>query len=748
MTTPRQIPYFGQYVSNDVVHQCFRHGELLHVDKVLCGNGFSTAFLSLPVPQDKVNVLIAPNKGVVQGKEREYREGKLGSQRMQFIYEKCTDTLNLNTAQIVVIVSDSVKHRQATFYAHADRMNFVLLDEYHGFGSGAIFRKALENFTDRLKPLLTAGAAIATVTASPNMFAEIDIQVVGTRPPRTIWSIRHDMRATIAEIIKLLNAGEEVVLFTQNATIPATIAKDGKRSREQKPLRANILAADSFRRTLAKYHEIQEDENALLTIGTSTAFEGVDFYHENAHVFFFEDRASKHNTFTLSQIYQATNRTRKGAASITICQVLSDNVKRTAPTAERVLHHIESTTDKSKVLSGKGADFKRYIKEKATATTIEHTPINAIISHDLAAKVLDNGLVWLSKNNATTRKFLEDRNIVLNEIDERQIRLGALKIKLEAQATYLKANEAFIRKHNLCGDELRIYVTISTNEDLARKEALKRITIYLLEKNYAGDYVRKPYEQTAMDILSDENRFNKLCERLKADKLKRKNADLNNNIDGKAKEQLDAFNTNVKRYTAAMILYFAQHVVSLPPRFVVNRDYNLSVSFGMPELRTLAAELGRTLTEIDIKNAFPRIVYGCAGYVLPDSFYGSHDKGRAGRKIKVNVTLNSFRYDKNKATQPKAYYRGKSKVSLNRAGFHAEITEWLIDNFFEASNKGDLFNILAWHERQIITSLTASIETLGGNAGYFRRHDSLILVDNTADLENLLTKFTYLGQNG
>ena len=59
----------GTYVSEEIIRQCFEKGTIHHVNKEMCGNGFSTGFLSLTTEQKgKTDILICPNKSVVKDK--------------------------------------------------------------------------------------------------------------------------------------------------------------------------------------------------------------------------------------------------------------------------------------------------------------------------------------------------------------------------------------------------------------------------------------------------------------------------------------------------------------------------------------------------------------------------------------------------------------------------------------------------------------------------------------------------------
>ena len=51
-----------KYLTPKIILQCFFKSKVTNVDKQVCGNGFSTAFLNLPIAEGDVNIIIAPFK--------------------------------------------------------------------------------------------------------------------------------------------------------------------------------------------------------------------------------------------------------------------------------------------------------------------------------------------------------------------------------------------------------------------------------------------------------------------------------------------------------------------------------------------------------------------------------------------------------------------------------------------------------------------------------------------------------------
>ena len=67
--------YSTKYLNTDIVDRCFTPGSHNLVDKIICGNGFTTSFLQIP-PNKKhqANIIIVPNKRVVQSKQQSYNK--------------------------------------------------------------------------------------------------------------------------------------------------------------------------------------------------------------------------------------------------------------------------------------------------------------------------------------------------------------------------------------------------------------------------------------------------------------------------------------------------------------------------------------------------------------------------------------------------------------------------------------------------------------------------------------------------
>ena len=69
----KEIGYNSKYLHTDIVRQCFQDNTYNFVDKQHTGNGFTTGFLKLtPTHEYKSNIIIVPNRKVVESKKLSY----------------------------------------------------------------------------------------------------------------------------------------------------------------------------------------------------------------------------------------------------------------------------------------------------------------------------------------------------------------------------------------------------------------------------------------------------------------------------------------------------------------------------------------------------------------------------------------------------------------------------------------------------------------------------------------------------
>lgn len=163
----------SQYLTPEIVTQCFEKGRVHHVDKTVCGNGFTTNFLQIEPPEGTINVLIAPNKQVLIDKHRQYERGEIETpNRVGFYYAETRK--NFENRNVLCFVADTFLNYIEQLKAMKERVNWVLLDEYHAIEQQSAYRERLKNFLSNLSEFDT----VTTVTATPNHGAPITITIV------------------------------------------------------------------------------------------------------------------------------------------------------------------------------------------------------------------------------------------------------------------------------------------------------------------------------------------------------------------------------------------------------------------------------------------------------------------------------------------------------------------------------------------------------------------------------------------
>jgi hypothetical protein len=95
-----------RYLPLSIVQKCFKPNQYLSIDKQVCGNGFSTAFLKIEPSIGKINILLAPNKAFLISKLKEYTSDKLNTtNRIKFYYKESKET-NFENADVLVFVAN------------------------------------------------------------------------------------------------------------------------------------------------------------------------------------------------------------------------------------------------------------------------------------------------------------------------------------------------------------------------------------------------------------------------------------------------------------------------------------------------------------------------------------------------------------------------------------------------------------------------------------------------------------------
>ena len=166
-----------RYLQPILINQCFTKGKVNHVDKIICGNGFTTGFLSITPTENKINIIIAPNKAVILEKQKAYNQGANSNLRMKFFYKESTDK-DFKGADVLFFVADSFLMMKSKLNEIKHKIDKVLIDEFHSVEIQSLFRRNLIDFEYKVKNICSdSDTSIVTVTASPNIFSKVDIRI-------------------------------------------------------------------------------------------------------------------------------------------------------------------------------------------------------------------------------------------------------------------------------------------------------------------------------------------------------------------------------------------------------------------------------------------------------------------------------------------------------------------------------------------------------------------------------------------
>lgn len=733
----------SKYVSSKIVEEVFLPGKIVHVDKVLCGNGFTTAFLDILHNHKKgINIIILPNVQAIMSKEEAYQKGAFKLKKIGFIYGK-SENKSLRGKDTLCFVLDSFKLRFKDL--KSIKIHRILVDEYHTVEQSASFRHRLQKFEKYLKTHYSH-VAIATVTATPNMFSKIDIRIENQHIRSCEIHVTSNVPKTIKNIKNNLSDGKKVVVFITDKDVIHHLAVRNKETGWME-LECNLRVGIDLQRKVVRVCKLTHNPESNLTLLSSNGFEGLDLYGKH-NVFFFEKRYFDHRCFYISNLYQAINRVRDGADYIEYSRINKKtmNMPMCLNKIENFVKKDISTTKKQGKTYKVFAEYVSFHQEDYDEDS--DTGIYTCEVNHTAYGLKKEEYIYDTEEFSGFKEFLELRKI--NIIDKRASSLGIRpSFPIAVQKAYLQSNEAYIKAHNLAGDNYRLNPKINENEipKLLEKSA-KKVEEYLALKKYDTgsiliiDRELYLYEEKALFLLKSPGEFENIYQMVK---IKSKEYYKNKLSDREYRKKLKEINDeNFRRVVVELLLSFINNVVYLASNYVGDRDYNASILTNFASVDYIAGILGRKLIEIDISEAFPRLIHALAGAEMPENFYGERKKNKRA----VNILLNSLRYDEKKK-EPKNRQRYAVVKKLKAFNFQEKVIDYLIDNWFEVKYKGDFFNHMAFHEKKIIRKLKKKLKEFD-DGGSFRRHDSRIYVDINANVEahifDIVASLEYLGQ--
>lgn len=730
----------NRYIQPETLEQCFELGSFNYVDKVICGNGFSTAFINAKPPRNKINIIIAPNRAVIMSKEASYRkEGNPSGNRIKFFYKDSEDT-DLLDAEVLMFVSDSFLLMKSKIEFIQDRLNWVLIDEAHSVEIQSSFRRNLINFTKRVQEIIGEQPALTCVTASPNYFTKIDIKIQNLHVPEIDINLCKDWQKSIAKINKLRKEGEKVLVATNNKNVIYRL-KD-----KDSVLEANFVIGEGLSRNLVELVTIKQNPDSDLTIISSRGFEGFDVYGEGYNVFFFEDRGSVSGfeTFYIANLYQAINRVRAGAKYIEYVRKDLSNARKVPfknieEEVEEFINREDISVYQKQSLSPekKFYNFHPYVifwqnREEDSEDYGKYT----IEKNEASISLLKETLIYDKPFPAPEfEEFLSDRNISIKDCREIQKKLPDIKLKDAYKEERLLSNSEYISKLDLFGEDYKLFVRPKDKVE----DYIRELNKYIRRKNYDKERGLIHREKIALKLLTNKDDFNQVLKEL----TKTYNERSINKYGYKAsKSYRESFKTKAVTVLLNMITMFTNEKIVVPSKWVANRDYNVLTEIGVPEIILVSKVFGIETTEIDVNSCFIRVVYALNHKTLPDDFYGENKEN----KLKVNIFLNDFFYNPEKKTPKKIQYL-RAKNTFLEYGFDKDVTEYLMNTFFESRFRGGLFNFLTFYEKQVVSKLKKIALEEFKTEGVGRRHDSLILFNNESDLQRL-NHLEFLGREG
>ncbi len=760
-------------------------GRIVTFDKVGTGNGGSTAFSQLPIPQDEVFIMVAPNKSVVKDKELQEIEKRNngravkfynGDKEQRFIYGRDSQTLetrgiknslgadvNGRYPDLVTIVVDSLLLPHNLEQLKKYNVTKILIDECHSVIQQSTFRKSLINFQDRVKEHFP-NASIVSMTATPTLYAEVDFKLDWKHLTGNKIYHTRNQKKTIESAIQQIKEGKNVVVFSNDGGILSRMRKNKKA-----PLTAKTILGASLSANLFKRVKVVEDAESNLTLCSSSGFEGHDIWYKDAYVYFFENRSGEFSSFYQSNLKQASGRTRLGAKKITYCRTELANSRKDIfkGEIETLVHNF--------------VNDKRYPPEQKVSKMIPKNPNNQwkkipnIYLPYIHSITDDNGVTRVEVNKGAVEMYREsmicDKNFPISEYDEfwreRKVEfiyddgtitkvnikppsdINTIKKNLESNVKNIEAIGLFQDgRHHI--DNYEIGRQFSYN--YMKRQYKKIYDVYIAEMNYNGKYNIAEHQTKIAELISftknkNDSRKNVIAspvfETLKEEIIELKLQSVKDKKGGleDSENSIEEFIERSDAILTRLLFIFAEHKAHSYSKWTLHRDYNFLTTVPYRIIEHISKYLGISCMEIDIRSCNLRILYALNGKNLPNNIYGEGKKN----KLWINTKLNDSFYTLDKGE--KNDFKANLKRAFKNKGFKDdEVLDYYIENYSFTKNeyRGQFTSDMAFHEMNIITQLWREIKEGGNlNDGVIRRHDSLIIFNNRQYLEGILKDFKY-----
>lgn len=755
----KKIEYNSTYIPTRIVEDCFNKTKNFQfVDKVLTGNGFTTSYLKIkPTHFNQSNIIIVPNKGVIKSKQQKHihtlkygtEEEKRDLPSIGFFYgDDASDTFQFNKFDIMMFVVDSFLHYKDVIVENKILIDKILIDEAHSVIIQSTFRKNLVDFIDIIKSDFE-DKKIVCVTATPMLFNEVDIRIYPKEVKKRDIHISSNQESSLERLKTLLKDKKKCIVALQDVRLLKQLANS------KGVLKANIKVGSTLFLKLVEAVNLEVDEDSNLTIISSAGFEGFDVENGINNFFLFEDRAFDYQTFYAQNLIQAIGRSRQGTEYIEWCRM--PNMTRTPMQSKEAMIKIANS---KKISNEKKLTSKNYTFIPKYFDYNQDVKLGLILDFKLNETKyhLDYELSQadLRGVNKIYEAFFKERGFSLIYLNEGHKRLNLKNVSHKVAFRNLKLNEDIIIKNSLLrGLRLNTYKKDKLDYYVKEYEVFLRRKYYFLDElPFSEGFVLRTCakkenlnniekELFAYSILKDESSINEACHLICKNSIEKKKEEINRN-GNEFKEWKKDLIENIKDRYIRLIMAFSQEKIRVPKKIRNSRDYNLTTEVSMMLIKAVSDLFDIDVYEFDIRSCNSRIIYSMVGLPLPSNFYGENKKN----KKKINTILNilSSEYAEKKNIKVSKHKENIIR-NLRNLGFDEKVISFLISTFWNKPMDA-IFNFCAYHEKQIIESLTNELD-IYTNKGMIRRHDSVLYFGEINEMQfNIIENFKYKGTNG
>ena len=745
----------NRYLNDTIVKQCFVKGQITHVDKQACGNGFTTATFSMSPTQGHTTVVIMPHRAGVIGKHTKYkntegeeRANNFGTNSVRFFYDGSSD-LGFDDADVLVFVADSFLNKAKAGAFDDLKIDKVLLDEYHSIEKDSSYRPNLRKLLSKISQVFSSqrDVAITTVTASPFPLSETNIRIENTLLEPCEIQLRVNLPDVVKEMRELIKKDEEVIIFTNDTRVPYMVLYSKNKKAKETPV--NWIVGERFEMSTCELLKFKQDADSKITVCSSTGFEAQDIDYKNANVFFIEDFAKPWQTFSLPNLYQAINRPRAGAKSITYVRLLNDKPLAEIPIdLDRFIERTDMPVEKKMKEEYKEYHPYVFFEPQGMSFSIEKNQVAVNMRTDLLDWACDN--TFLVNPIGIMKDWLEDRKItfILPSRSERKKR-KLTRIAEDVKIANLKYNQEHIKERDFFGSSYAFdlgykLAAIKEAETADDKIAIfkNRFLDYLRRKDYDGTYKRSEGDVKVFEWLKSPNEREYFIDKIVSEYA---STSIEKHGEKASREHRRAFKKNHLDFVIQLLTRMAKKFVTIKKKEVGNRDYNITTPVNISAVNNVADMMEMYSYEVDIPSCNPRILWGLCGLELPKNFYGENKEN----KLMINTVLNTLTYshpEKAKRDKGVVWHKAdcpvgfsdfkKNKIKRMKAlNFPTQVIEYCVNRYFDAGFTGKFAYDMAYHEKQIVSSAIDIVQRCNID-GYIRRHDSVIILNYKANRPN------------